>query len=230
MSATHTAWSESLPALWLDASGPEVSAAWLTQGPNGPRCAAHARRPGHAGTALFEAVEDALKGTGASLSDCRGWLHACGPGSALGLRTVAMAVRSWQSLPGTRGSLCWAAHSTEVLAAALPDRDREEPFLVAVPQGRLAWAVQEFQAGGLPVESEPRRIPAETIGACLGRVFFPLGAKCWAPPPSHFRGVEHTSSAAIEALLAGRLRLTASSGPRLWPAEPPSFRKWERSA
>ena len=56
---------------------------------------------GEVSAVLFEAVKDILTRSRLRLQDIQGFVHCEGPGSTLGIRINAMAIRTWNSLTET---------------------------------------------------------------------------------------------------------------------------------
>lgn len=68
--------------------------------------------------AFFALVEKSLADAGVPLSGLAGYIFAEGPGSILGLRTAAMALRTWRETPGLAAKPILAGNSL-ALAGAL---------------------------------------------------------------------------------------------------------------
>src|SRR3954466_7183961 len=64
-----------------------------------------------AGSALFKGVDAVLKSAGGQLADVDAFVFCEGPGSMLGVRTAAMAIRTWQVL---RARPAYAYHSLAI--------------------------------------------------------------------------------------------------------------------
>ena len=98
---------------------------------------------GEAGIALFQALE----GLGHPAADAGAWVYCDGPGSILGIRTAAMAIRAWSVLAPKP---VYAYHSLTLLVAGLGDpevtaiadarRDRWHCVSAARPLGRVPTA------------------------------------------------------------------------------------------
>jgi tRNA threonylcarbamoyladenosine biosynthesis protein TsaB len=78
------------PIVLLDAAAAQVQVGLIE--PSGE--ARWATPPGESGVAVFQALEE----LGVKPSKVLGWIYCEGPGSILGIRTVAMALRSWTLL------------------------------------------------------------------------------------------------------------------------------------
>ena len=110
------------PVVLLDAAAAQVQAGVIT--PTGE--ARWSAPPGESGVAVFQALEE----LGVNPATVGGWIFCEGPGSILGIRTVAMALRSWLLLhpaPVHRfASLAVVAHALgDPSAGIIADARRE---------------------------------------------------------------------------------------------------------
>ena len=110
------------PIVLLDAAAAQVQVGLIE--PSGE--ARWATPPGESGVAVFQALEE----LGVKPSKVLGWIYCEGPGSILGIRTVAMALRSWTLLhpvPVHRyASLAVVAHALgDPAAGIIADARRE---------------------------------------------------------------------------------------------------------
>lgn len=129
--------------LLVDAASARVQTALLE-----PEKARWACADEEAGTAVYECV----KRLAIDLAEVRGFVFCEGPGSILGIRTVAAALRTWKLL-GARPA--WAYKSLEVVSntreasglAVISDARRDSWNLVR-PGGRL----ERVRTEALPVE------------------------------------------------------------------------------
>jgi len=147
------------PLLLLDAAsetiqvgclGADAATAWATQ-------------RAEAGVGIFRCLEE----LGVDLATIRAFAFCEGPGSILGIRTAAMALRTWHVLAARP---CLAYSSLAVAAAAL---ERPEVSLIADAR-RGRWHCQTL--GGAW-----RRVPAAEL---TGELAMPEGFRHWAPLPA----------------------------------------------
>ena len=107
---------------------------------------------------LFGCVEAALADAQLTLGDIRSFALCVGPGSVLGIRIAALAVRSWSALD-PRPIFVWeslAAIARSALAAG-----EHGPFLVAVESRLKRWHALEVSADGSmggPFEAEAAQL------------------------------------------------------------------------
>lgn len=116
-----------------------------------------------AGVGLFRCLDE----LGADLSAVQAFAFCEGPGSILGIRTTAMAIRTWRALAPRP---CFSFQSLAVVAAGLDD-----PSVTIVADARReSWHV--FRPG-----SPLRRLPgAELTGPCV----MPEGFRSWSTAPA----------------------------------------------
>lgn len=123
-----------------------------------------ARSETEAGLGLFTCVEELALDPGT----VNAWVFCTGPGSILGIRTAAMALRTWLLL---RPATVHAYFSLELISHALP---QPAPQVVADAR-RESWHVYTREKG-------LRRLPvAELPGSCV----MPRGFRHWSTPPAH---------------------------------------------
>ena len=136
------------PWLFVDAAGAVPVAGWWRDG-----CWEAFRQVEGAQTleGFFTAVEAVLQEAGARLADARGVVFVEGPGSILGIRVAAMAVRAWRTLPGLAEWPVWGV-GTLALAGSLLRRECPEladfSLLADSRQGR--WNVAVVRGGKVP--------------------------------------------------------------------------------
>ena len=107
---------------------------------------------------LFGCVESALADAKLSLADIRSFALCVGPGSVLGIRIAALAVRSWSALE-PRPIFVWESLSALVRSALVAGE--KGPFLVAVESRLKRWHALEVSADGTlggPFEAEAAQL------------------------------------------------------------------------
>ena len=103
---------------------------------------------------LFGCVEAALAEAKLTLGDIRSFALCAGPGSVLGIRIAALAVRSWSALE-PRPIFVW--ESLAALARSALATGEQGPFLVAAESRLKRWHALEVAADGslgVPFEAE----------------------------------------------------------------------------
>jgi tRNA threonylcarbamoyladenosine biosynthesis protein TsaB len=107
---------------------------------------------------LFGCAEAALADAKLSLADIRSFALCVGPGSVLGIRIAALAVRSWSALE-PRPIFVW--ESLSALARSALVAGEQGPFLVAVESRLKRWHALEVAADGslgAPFEAEAAQL------------------------------------------------------------------------
>ena len=107
---------------------------------------------------LFGCVEVALAEAKLKLGDIRSFALCVGPGSVLGIRIAALAVRSWSALE-PRPIFIW--ESLAGIARSALTVGEQGPFLVAVESRLKRWHVLEVSADGslgAPFEAEAAQL------------------------------------------------------------------------
>jgi len=136
--------------------------------------------PREAGIAVFACAGDLLAGAGLGVRDLGACLFCEGPGSILGIRTAAMALRTWQAVHDP-ALPAFAYRSLELVAHALVAAGTPPPFAVIADARREAWHCIDVttERGVGPL----RRIACAALGSLTGALFMPAGFRAWAPPP-----------------------------------------------
>jgi tRNA threonylcarbamoyladenosine biosynthesis protein TsaB len=107
---------------------------------------------------LFGCVEVALAEAKLKLGDIRSFALCVGPGSVLGIRIAALAVRSWSALE-PRPIFIW--ESLAGIARSALTVGEQGPFLVAVESRLKRWHALEVSADGslgVPFEAEAAQL------------------------------------------------------------------------
>jgi tRNA threonylcarbamoyladenosine biosynthesis protein TsaB len=171
-----------------------------------------------AGTGVFSCARDLLAEVGLPIEEIGAFLYCEGPGSMLGIRSVAIAIRTWQMLAPR------PAYSYQSLAIA-----GKFEWLAAAPRGftmiadarRDHWHVQTIVADG---QTHPlQRVPASQVPA--GELVTPEKFRAWAPPPRP-PAVCRYDLARIFPAVADLELFTLSELPDAFQHEAPSYRKW----
>lgn len=161
-----------------------------------------------AGTGLFACVEALLAETGLAIGDLNAFAFCEGPGSILGIRTAAVALRTWQVLANAPiysfRSLDLAAHfhrRTDLTLIADARRDR---WHVVSPQGTLS------------------RIATNELRGALG---MPEGFRHWTPLPANVERVSYDLTQMLPATAQIDLFRTAEH-PDAFLHEDPAYALW----
>lgn len=173
-----------------------------------------------AGTALFELVDACLQSTAQGMEQVAAFVYCSGPGSMLGVRTVAMAIRTWQALSPRPA---YAYLSLPLLANELDRLGTPAPFTVIADARRDTWHGVRVTApravGAL------QRIPSPELAASTETLFQPAAFRAWAAAPRAMQPCSYV----VPDLLAqhGEVPLfTAVEFPDAFQHEAPEYKKW----
>jgi tRNA threonylcarbamoyladenosine biosynthesis protein TsaB len=187
-------------ALVLDAASSRIQIGWFTRDA-APRWYATDEE---AGTGLFRGI-DAL---GTDVTRAAAFIYCDGPGSILGVRTAAMALRTWNVLqPRPVFGYC----SLALVAHALGSRD----IAVIADARRESW---HCYRGAGPL----RRVPT---GELTGDLVMPEHFRHWSAVPAGVRTVPYSLPDLLPATADFDL-LQPTDAPDAFLHEEPSYVTW----
>jgi tRNA threonylcarbamoyladenosine biosynthesis protein TsaB len=196
------------PLLLLDAASTRVQVALFnTQG-----TARWAAADEEAGVALFRGIES----LGVDLASVRAFAFCEGPGSILGIRTAAMALRTWTALASRP---MFAFRSLELVAYDLARRSPAENFSVIADARRGAWHCVKVRAGAT---GSLRRVPATELAGVL---FMPENFRTWATQPAETRTTGYDLATLLPRVAEADL-FRATEAPDAFLHEDPSYQTW----
>ncbi|HEY1107144.1 MAG TPA: peptidase M22 [Opitutaceae bacterium] len=189
------------PLLVIDAASSRVQVGWLEAGGGAGRWAASEEE---SGIAIFRGIEQ----LGVDVAAAGAFVFCDGPGSILGIRTVAMALRAWTTL---KPRPIFAYTSLAVVAHAQP-----EPELTVIADARRdAW--HTFRRGhGL------HRLPTAGLAGALA---MPEGFRHWTPLPPGVRLTPYSVGDLLDGTAEHDL-LRSTSAPDAFLHEEPSYVTW----
>ena len=192
--AAHT------PLLVLDAASSRVQVGWI----NTDGQARWEIADEEAGVGIFRGVE----ALGVNVHAAGAWVFCEGPGSVLGVRTVAMALRTWSVIAPRP---VFAYQSLALVAHALA-----RPGVAVISDARRdAW--NHFQLGGAL-----RRVPtAELTGELVTPQFF----RNWTPLPAAVTTVPYSLAELLPRVADAEL-FHAVAEPDAFLHEEPSYVTW----
>ncbi|MBL9202507.1 MAG: peptidase M22 [Opitutaceae bacterium] len=200
MPTVRHALSAHAPILVIDAASSRVQVGVLTAG-HPPRWTESREE---AGVAIFQSLEALAFNPNAAAA----FIFCEGPGSILGIRTAAMALRTWQVM---QSRPIYAYLSLNLVAQALRD-----PQLGVIADARRdTW--HHFQIGrGL------RRVAA---GELAGRLAMPEGFRHWSPIPGQTMITPYSVRELLEQTADAEL-LRTTEAPDAFLHEEPSYVTW----
>ena len=196
------------PLLLLDAASTRVQVALFSTDATARWAAADEE----AGVALFRGIES----LGVDLSSVRGFAFCEGPGSILGIRTAAMALRTWTALAPRP---VFAFRSLELVARDLARRSPAENFSVIADARRGAWHCVQVHAG---VAGPLRRVNAAELAGVL---FMPENFRMWAAQPAETQATSYDLATLLPRVAEADL-FRATEAPDAFLHEDPSYKTW----
>ncbi len=170
-----------------------------------------------AGSALFKGADAVFAAGGVKLADVDAFVFCEGPGSMLGTRTVAMAIRTWQVLQPR------PAYTYQSLAVAgcFARRTRTGPLALVADARRDTWHVQPIAAEGSP--GPLQRVAADKLPA--EELLTPENFRAWAQPPRPVATCSYDLAQILPAI-AGMDLFRAVEMPDAFQHEAPDYKKW----
>lgn len=190
------------PLLLIDAASSRVQVGALEAGGQ----AAWRTSEEEAGVAVFQCVEQ----LGLPVADARAFVFCDGPGSILGIRTVAMALRTWCVLLPRP---VFAYTSLAVVAHAL---GRRETAVIADAR-RDSWHLYQIERG-------LRRVPASDL-AQVQELVMPENFRAWSEVPAGVTRVPYSLEELLPRVTDVDLFL-ATDAPDAFLHEEPSYVTW----
>lgn len=208
------------PTLHLDAASPAICVG-LSMSDDEKPCWIRVRD--EAGVALFRAVETLLSEQRVPVADVETAIFCEGPGSLLGVRLAAMALRTWGSLPRKKPLRVSGYRSLELIAATLLDRGEVGPFHVIADGRRATWNVLSVGEDG-SWGAIRRHGAAEPLPAARS-VFHPRDFPLWQALPPGVMAVDYEPER-LSALANRFSLLRPVSAPDAFMTEMPTYREW----
>ena len=174
--------------------------------------------PEESGQSLFTCTAACLAAAGLGLRDVRAFVFCEGPGSMLGVRTAAMAIRTWQSempRPAYRyQSLALAAH-------AVWSQKPGQNFAVIADARRETWHCQTVGVdGGM---SALQRLPLAALPTLA--LYTPGNFRAWSALPAAVAPCSY-DLAGIFPTVADSDYFLPTSAPDAFQHEAPDYKKW----
>jgi len=199
--------------LLLDAVSLRVQTGLLRTG----LAASWIRSEEEAGRSLFKGTAAILKQAGLELDAVGAFVYCDGPGSMLGTRTAAMALRTWLTLR----SRPVFAYSSLTLAGMAEWRRSPRAFTVLADARRETWHTQQVSADGAlgPLQ----RLPIADLPA--GELLSPTFFRAWSKSPTGIRECSY-DAADLAGLVADAPILRPVTAPDVFQHEAPVYKKW----
>lgn len=198
----------------LDASSARTQVGWLAAGDTATWHVATEE----AGRALFLGAEALLSARKLRLWDVGAFVFCEGPGSMLGTRTVAMALRTWQVLE----SRPIYVYQSLAVAGVAEYRRRARAFAVIADARRDSWHVQSIAADGRPAALARVATTDVPAGELLTPEFFPQ----WSAAPGRPITPCSYELAGIFPNLGDADVFQPCATPDAFQHEAPEYKKW----
>ena len=170
-----------------------------------------------AGSGLFAAVASVMADGPDPVGGVDAFVFCEGPGSMLGIRTVAMAVRTWQTL---RARPAYAYQSLAV-AGCHERRVLGGAVTVIADARRDTWHVQAVPAEGAP--GPLQRVASAALPS--GGLLMPENFRTWTPLPATLKTCSYDLAQILPAI-AGLDLFRPSAAPDAFQHEAPDYKKW----
>lgn len=178
------------------------------------------RSSDEAGKSLFTLAEACLAEAGLALDAVQAFLFCAGPGSMLGIRTVAMALRTWQALTPRP---VYRYESLGLLARELASASNPAPFSVIADARRDTWHTVTVDATG---RVQPmQRVPSAELSARPETLWQPTAFRAWSQLPRAASDCPY-DIAAILARHPDADWFEPTDAPDAFQHEAPDYKKW----
>jgi tRNA threonylcarbamoyladenosine biosynthesis protein TsaB len=171
-----------------------------------------------AGTAIFTCAQALLRDAALRIGDIGAFVYCEGPGSMLGTRTIAAALRTWQML---RPRPAYAYQSLAVAGRFEWTARAPRSFTVVADARRDTWHCQQVEASGRM--SALQRLPASALP--VGELVTPEKFRAWAPPPRPVAVCRYDLAKILPAIADVDL-FAEVEAPDTFQHESPTYKKW----
>lgn len=168
-------------------------------------------------TSLFRLVQELASRCGVPPGQLDAFVFCEGPGSVLGIRTAAVALRTWNVL---RPRPVFGYQSLALVAAAQLQQGLPTPFSVIADARRQSWhLLQAGTGGGTPP------ILRVAPDALHGPLLTPAEFRHWSPLPEGTRPVSYAVGSLLESVPEAAL-FAERADPDAFLHEEPSYLTW----
>jgi tRNA threonylcarbamoyladenosine biosynthesis protein TsaB len=219
------------PLLFLDTSGLSTRAAvWQNS-----RWLAFRADPAPALESLFISARAVLAEASLTLPQIGGFLYVAGPGSILGLRLAAMAIRAWQtdaaSSANSSALPVFSCNSLHLAAALALAGGAQPPFSVSTDARAGRWHLLAVTTADLSAlaQTSPREIESAELAQLPGPLFH-LPARRVAPNLPRPSSLLTTSLRDHPEILTLPNLFSTASTATPFAGAAPEYRKWNHPA
>jgi tRNA threonylcarbamoyladenosine biosynthesis protein TsaB len=202
--------------LLLDSASSRVQVALLRPG----RPALWETLDDEAGVALFSCAEKLLARASLNIAGIAAFAFCDGPGSVLGIRTAAVALRVWRVIDPARPPPVYSYCSLALAARHLLATENARNLSLIADARRDTWHHVAIDAdGGV---SPLRRVPTAQLSGALA---MPEHFRNWTPLPPGARITPSAPGTMMPALAAAPL-FTPAPEPDAFLHEEPAYQTW----
>jgi len=176
------------------------------------------RAEGDSGQLVFTLTERCLAEARLGLDAAGAFIYCDGPGSMLGARTIAMALRTWQSL---RARPAYAYHSLALAAVAEAARTPGRVFTLVADARRDSWHALAVAADG--ATGPLQRLATANLPA--GELRTPENFRAWSALPRPVAACAY-DLAALFAAAENTALCRAVDAPDVFQHEAPAYKQW----
>lgn len=169
---------------------------------------------------LFQIVEECLEAAGLKISEIDGFAHDEGPGSVLGIRISAMAIRTWKALPVFKDKPVFTFQSLPFAVEQVRrEHELESTFYIISDYRKDTWlSLRSDQAEVQPMhedEADALDIP----------VFHSAQRRSWRPPPEAAKPIKIDLAAHPQIFEKGNL-IRSVDQPGLYAPFRTDYKRW----
>ncbi len=170
---------------------------------------------------LFSAAQICLEAMGLKPGQVGAYVFCDGPGSQLGIRTAAMALRTWQALRATQAPVF--VYRSLLVAALAHARTNAGPFAIVADARRDSWHAVRIAADG--ATTEVFRAARAELAEWPEPLLTPTGFRAWTQPPRPAGSCDYDCATMFAALAAEPL-LHRVAEPEPWLSAPITYKTW----
>lgn len=207
--------------LLIDASAVEP---WVGILQSGQWLALHAA-PNPALESIFASTEQCLNEAGLTLQQIQEFIHCEGPGSVLGIRLSAMAIRSWRALPQWQDAIVKTYQSLHLIRAIINTQALSEgevptpPFHIISPARKGTWNCLSSNATTIQIIDHSSLLQLE------GPVHHYQQRKSWHQAPNSVHPFTLDLSTCAHYFYQPEI-VTRAEHPALFEAHANTYKKW----
>ena len=213
------------PILLIDSSSAAIQVGLWTAAREAGGAGAWETAHTEAGTGIFAATEKLLESAQFNMSAFEAFVFCAGPGSVLGIRTAAVAIRTWNAI---RARPVFSFSSLELVAHFEKQKRAGRAFSVIADARRDTWHEVRVDASGNV--SALQRVPASALAGADARAstiarVMPSTFRHWTPLPESTETVPY-NLAEMLPMLAEMPLFSENSDPDAFLHETPAYLTW----